>query len=161
MSQHTGKRLAWALVILWTCFIFSFSMQPLEESSRQSSRMQERLEPVVEAIESALGMDLIPDENLHRVVRKAAHFTLFLILGVLVLRAGRISGWSRQRALRTALLWVILTACMDETLQTFIPGRSGEVRDVIIDTVGGLMGMGMLLLFYQSRGLWREFGRKR
>jgi VanZ family protein len=152
MSQETRKRFAWLAVIIWTLLIFSFSIRPLDESSQQSTRVRERLLPVIEAVEEALGMDLIPDDNLHWIVRKMAHFTLFMVLGGLVFRAGRISGRPSGRALLAALLWVVLTAALDETIQTFIPGRSGELRDVVIDTAGGMMGMGVMLLFQRCSG---------
>lgn len=36
-------------------------------------------------------------------------------------------------------------AATDEYHQLFVPGRSGQVRDVVIDTVGGTLGLGAWL----------------
>lgn len=46
-----------------------------------------------------------------------------------------------------ALLICVLYAISDEVHQKFIPGRSGEVRDVIIDTAGASVGISVYLLF--------------
>jgi VanZ family protein len=161
MTLLRQKRLAWLLVIFWTFFIFSFSLQPLEGSSSQSKRVQEHLQPLVEAVEDMLGVELIPDNDLHRAIRKVAHFALFMVLGALSLWAGWYSGWTRKQGFLTAVLWVLAAASVDETLQTFIPGRSGELRDVIIDTAGGLAGMAILLLIGRSVMIWQEFSLKR
>ena len=148
----SDRRIAWALVVVWTCIIFSFSLQPQEDSSRQSSRVQERLQPVVESIEKSLGVELIPADDFHRFTRKSAHFGLFMVLGALALRAGRISGWSGRKAGLFALFWVVAAACADETLQTFVPGRGGQLGDVIIDTAGGLVGMGLVVIAGKMAG---------
>ena len=142
--MHPRKaRLVWLLVIVWTCYIFSFSLQPLEISREQSSRMQERLQPWVEYWEGTLGVELIPEDSFHRVVRKVAHFTLFMILGALVYWACLETGVIPGKAGWRVLMWVVLVATADEVIQTRIPGRSGELGDVFLDTAGGLVGMSL------------------
>jgi len=34
-----------------------------------------------------------------------------------------------------------LYACSDEFHQTFVPGRAGQFKDVLIDTAGALIGL--------------------
>ena len=45
-----------------------------------------------------------------------------------------------------SILLCIIYACSDEFHQTFIQGRSGEIRDVIIDTLGALTGVLVTIL---------------
>lgn len=45
-------------------------------------------------------------------------------------------------ALRIILLGLI-TACLDETIQYFVPGRDGKFADVCVDMVGVLIGTGV------------------
>lgn len=77
-------------------------------------------------------------------VRKAAHMTEYAILALLLL--GMIT---KDRITRKQLLSVICLvaayAATDEYHQLFVPGRSGQVRDVVIDTVGGTLGLGAWL----------------
>lgn len=45
----------------------------------------------------------------------------------------------RKRLLLSIFL-AFLYACTDETHQLFVPGRSGEFKDVCIDTCGAFIG---------------------
>ena len=47
-----------------------------------------------------------------------------------------------------ALVIVFLYACTDEFHQLFIPGRSGEFRDVMVDTCGGIIGLILISINY-------------
>jgi VanZ family protein len=67
------------------------------------------------------------------VLRKLAHVTEYAILGGLLLRAVRHPG--------LALGLAVLYAVSDEIHQSFVEGRHGAPLDVLIDTVGVLLGM--------------------
>lgn len=81
-------------------------------------------------------------------VRKVAHMTEYAILALLLL--GMIT---KDRITRKQLLAVICLvaayAATDEYHQLFVPGRSGQVRDVVIDTVGGTLGLGAWLAVHR------------
>ena len=84
-------------------------------------------------------------------VRKCAHFTIYLILGILV-----ISLLSEYRILNFktvlyTLLIVFLYACSDEFHQLFVSGRSSEIGDVLIDSSGGFIGSYLYYLFRRKR----------
>jgi len=79
----------------------------------------------------------------HHYLRKVGHILGYGMLSLLMLR-----GWSatfgcvRQWMWRTALLaWMgtALVASMDEWHQSFIPSRMGSPRDVLLDSVSGLV----------------------
>ena len=76
-------------------------------------------------------------------VRKAAHMTEYAILALLLL--GTIT---KDRMLAVICL-VAAYAATDEYHQLFVPGRSGQVRDVVIDTVGGTLGLGAWLAVHR------------
>lgn len=74
------------------------------------------------------------------VLRKAAHLTEYAVLGWLLLRALAPNGTTnRQRGL--AVLLSVLYAASDEVHQSFVPGRTAAALDVLIDAVGGLLGV--------------------
>ena len=69
--------------------------------------------------------------SLQFLVRKSAHFSIYMILG-----------------LATSCAVCLLYAASDEIHQLFVPGRSGEVRDVMIDFSGAVLGIALSMLVF-------------
>ena len=75
-------------------------------------------------------------------LRKIDHFTEFTALGVLLCwRAGML-----EKNKAAAFGCDALAACMDETIQIFVPDRGTGIRDVCIDSAGVLTGIVLILL---------------
>ncbi len=75
---------------------------------------------------------------MHHIVRKCAHFTEYFIFSLLILRGLRAG--EKGMHLRWALVTILIVAgyaAMDEYHQSFVPGRTPAVTDVLIDTSGG------------------------
>jgi VanZ family protein len=70
------------------------------------------------------------------ILRKLAHVTVYVVLTLLVYGALRQHMARPTHAWLLALLSATLYACSDEWHQTFVPGRAGTVRDVMIDSMG-------------------------
>ena len=83
---------------------------------------------------------LLIAEKIEYPVRKAAHMTEYAILGLLSFAFYR--GILRKE--KRQFLASLVTACTDEFHQYFVPGRSAEVRDVCIDTLGAFIGLAIL-----------------
>ena len=81
----------------------------------------------------------------HAVVRKLAHFAEYLVLSVLLYRALDGRGFARSTALR-ALALAALCSAVDEFNQSFVVGRTGALRDCLIDTSGAAAGLGLVAL---------------
>jgi len=79
------------------------------------------------------------------IVRKAAHFSLYALLGILWYAP--MYSWTNGAKKSACLSWMAtaLYAVSDEIHQKFVPGRSGELRDVLIDSAGAAVG---ILLVY-------------
>lgn len=80
-------------------------------------------------------------------VRKAAHFTIYSALGFF--SHGFLITYrsiSHNKSYVFALLFVILYSISDEIHQLFIPMRSGQFSDVLLDTLGGILGITVLKL---------------
>lgn len=110
--------------------IFWFSHQNGEESLKQSNFILQYLKDFLEIF----GLD----------VRKLAHFTIYLILG----SSYFLSFKSLDK--NSAVISVTLTflyACTDEFHQGFVPGRGPALKDVLIDTLGGYLGITLIFLF--------------
>jgi VanZ family protein len=100
--------------------------------------------------------------RLHHIIRKCGHFTEYFILSLLILRgirAGRQDariGWALA-----AIAIVAGYAALDEFHQSFVPGRTPAVTDVLIDTIGGIAAQiiaGLVLLWGHVRHKRSEQG---
>lgn len=122
-----------AALLAWTIFIFCRSLKPAESSDLESQWVLELLRK------------LFPFELSMHVIRKLAHFTEFAVLGGLAeLLFGR-----RRRTMLAGLMFSLLTgvviALCDETIQLFVPGRTGQVPDVWLDIAGAFAGAALIL----------------
>ena len=125
------KKISIILVIIWMIVIFIFSNASGELSNLQSEGIVAKL---------ALLIHYTGDINILRVVvRKIAHFTEYLILGILVINACRYNGI--KNIIKLSILICILYASLDEIHQLFIQGRAGKVLDICIDTIGSVSGI--------------------
>ena len=122
------------VLCLWMCVIFLLSHQNGQDSSETSGILLELLKLF------GVGPGSSVQGVLSYLVRKAGHFTEYLILAILFLRTRKGRGSSGRSALY-ALLFVFLYASSDEFHQSFIPGRGPAFSDVLIDTTGGLTGI--------------------
>lgn len=126
--------------------IFNFSAQVAEESQELSSGITE---VIIETVEKIAPDTRINHGVLSHYVRKNAHFSVYLLLGMLVVNALMVSFYERQilkkQKISIAILACIIYAISDELHQTFVPGRGGQVSDVILDSIGA--GIGIYLYF--------------
>ena len=74
---------------------------------------------------------------------KAAHFSVYLVLGVLICLSVVKSGKRRTGipALLFSALLILSLGIADEIHQLFVTNRFGSVGDVIADTLGGSAGI--------------------
>ena len=137
----------WALVIAWMAVIFHFSAQAADDSDRTSGRVVAWLIDHFDRSFSSLS----PEAQLQRMeawsfaVRKLAHFLIFAVLGFLSFAAFSADLPSRK-GFPAALGLGAVRAVLDEVHQSFVPGRSCELRDMGIDFAGVLLGAAFLLL---------------
>ncbi len=85
-------------------------------------------------------------------LRKGVHFGEYAVLCALWFRALR-GRWSLDRTLAAAVAICVLYAVSDEFHQSFVDGRIGTPRDVLIDTVGALVAAALLRLYSQPRSV--------
>ncbi|MBQ2727448.1 MAG: VanZ family protein [Clostridia bacterium] len=138
----------WAAVIGWMALIFSFSMETAAESAETSGGliryfMERYLNGFTELTADEQFMKI---ESVSNFVRKSAHFAVFAVLGLLTCAALRSCDLSSKHAFILASVIGALYAVSDEIHQTFVPGRAGMVRDVLLDTCGVLTGAAALRL---------------
>lgn len=115
----------WILTVLCMAAIFYFSSQPAVQSSGQSS-----------AVTLLLQRLLHTEAITNHMVRKTAHFIEFAGLGFL-------TTWSAYVSFNKMYLGVVIAslyAATDEIHQIFVDGRSCQLTDWMLDTVGIITG---------------------
>jgi len=144
------------LLVIWILVMMSFSSRPATVSAQDSKTFEESfvaLRNELKENDTLISHFKVINMNPKFVVRKAAHVILYTGLSILTV-LGWISIEKRYRTYIIAIMFCTLYACMDEFYQTFIPGRTGLVSDVFIDSIGVLLG---ILLFF----LYIEFGYRK
>lgn len=130
----------WMAVVVWMGVIFYLSHQPGNESSHLSSGISDA---IIQTMQTVLPFISIDEAFFHHLIRKSAHFTAYFLLGMLVVHALKVPF---KKGFIYALVICMLYATSDEVHQLFIPGRSGEVRDVLIDSAGAATGIGVYII---------------
>ena len=135
------------LLVLWMGFIFSMSCENAEKSSNTSGQtIKVVLSTVPEFEKQPEDVKVNIIEELQFIVRKSAHFIGYMILGIpascLILHYENIN-----KKYLLAFLICVIYAISDEIHQLFVPGRSGQVRDVLIDSAGSLLGIIIVMTF--------------
>ena len=122
------------LIAATLAFIWSNSSDSPEDTHEKSDGIVEIFDP----------FDLVSDEDFSFLIRKAAHFSEYALLGaeLFVMRL------LLERSSNTAVpLAVLCTAVIDETIQIY-SDRTSSTVDVIIDFFGGLAGILFLSLIH-------------
>ncbi len=151
---------AWAPAVLWYWEIWRLSDQPAAVSGAVSDGL---LGWVLGLLCPSYAGAAAPArtaavEALSFFERKAAHMFLYFMLALFICLAVSTLRRLRGRRYAVTLALCALLAGLDEYHQTFIPGRSGELRDVLVDTAGAAIG-----LAFPALAAWiiRRKGRSR
>lgn len=143
--------ISWTMVIIMMTVIFIFSAKTANASEQMSMG-------VTQWISKLLGIRLAKAGKfgsslyetlpvIDHYVRKSAHFMEYALLAVLVFRALQIDLKTKKICLFAAT-WAVCSfyAATDELHQFFVPGRSCQIRDVLIDSAGALTGICFCML---------------
>ena len=139
-----GRVLFTAALIGCIWFIFSNSLQIAEVSESSSGRVLGLMQGVLRR----LGLPGAADRLTMHIVRKLAHFSEYMLEGFLLMLCLRVYTRHFFKHVSWPILGGLLTALTDETIQLFVPGRSGQVTDIWIDFSGVMTGLlaGLILL---------------
>ncbi len=152
------KILLWAAVILMSLQIFGFSSRTAPESSNTSEKIANT---IVKVVENVVEIDKAKRDDVFRIihltVRKGAHFAEFALLSLLTFFLARAYGLKVKICVIISLGYCLIFAATDELHQLFVPGRSGQISDVLIDFCGGIfanlcavLGLGIKNVFFRQ-----------
>ena len=160
MQSAWGRALTTMLALGVMLMIFLFSTEPAEKSDITSGRIAERVASMVRPdwrrMEPRTRKAFY--DRIQHVVRKCAHFTEFALLGASLRLC--LESWLGRKRICSLTAWAVATgyAALDESHQLLVDGRSGQWRDVTIDSAGVLTG---ILLTVGALALLRRQWKKR
>lgn len=141
------KYFFWIFSVIIMIMIFCLSSEPSEDSQATSEGFTEKvlmLFPSFQGMAEEIQAEIV--EGVQFTVRKSAHFSIYCALGLSLYSAFLLT-FSKK------LLWLwafgvsFLYSVSDEFHQYFVPGRSMELRDVLIDVSGAFLGILLVMLF--------------
>ena len=141
------------IAIICCIIIFSFSAVPATASTKQSKGLTYNVIKLLNGNKlSERDLEKLT-KKINPVIRKIAHFSIYMILAIftyMFIENLNIKSKSEKERLRKNILYTcifcIIYAIFDEIHQIYVPGRTGKVIDVVIDTLGSCMGIAILLL---------------
>lgn len=131
------------LLLVLYMLIFGFSEQDGETSgsisltlSRYGVELWNRLngKHLSELMQQALA------DYFEHPLRKAAHFAEYAVMGILVSCFLYAFVQSVKKRYICSVVWIFISAALDELHQYFVPGRWASFADVLLDTCGGAVG---------------------
>ena len=137
-------------MIIMMIVIFVFSAMPGDESGNTSGSI---LAVIVQIIEKITGSTITEDTMniMHLILRKCAHFTEYMMLGITTVIALYDRNKKLVRNLLIPLVIAISYAVTDEIHQYFVPDRACAVFDIFIDSCGTFTGIMLSQLFIKIR----------
>lgn len=147
--KHVIRYLLIIAIIILCNRIFNYSAENGTKSSRTSEKVAEFL-----LDNFSNGKEMTPEEkaikisNMQFYVRKCAHFSIYALLGILVMCCTLTFNGEMVYRFDFSTMFCFAYAATDEIHQLFIPGRSGQFIDVCLDTVGALFGVLIILAIY-------------
>lgn len=144
MKQRTKIILSVIPLLIWLIVIFMFSAKPAFESGQQSGALVKILKECLSGVAPKANQSLINWNFVETIIRKAAHFTVYFILGMLSLNLADKIIKNRKSCIITAFIFSVLYAVSDEIHQAFVPGRACRLFDVALDSLGAFIGIMVL-----------------
>ena len=137
------------LIIIWMIVVFCFSNQTAEQSTKLS-------EGIAQKTSKSLKIENNKQKNTETIIRKIAHFALYALGGILMYEHFKTYNIKGKNKIIFSQITGSLYAVTDEIHQIFIPGRSGEVLDVFIDSLGIIAGILLIIIINKKITLEKE-----
>lgn len=139
-----------AALALYLLLVYGHSLMPGDVSSMESGTVLQFLRGLMNAVH-------LPGEALtEHMVRKAAHFLEYTGMGALLFVNFQILVRQRRESFVNMALCSLAIPFVDETIQLFVQGRSGQISDVWLDMAGVWTGILIVWLATGALGIGRR-----
>ena len=129
------------LCVIWLGIIFYNGTREGSISQKSSKEVVKVVSQFVNIPLEKINKPVIKFSDINYYVRKNAHFFQYLVLSMLLCGAVRQFKLNRSSEIFLLLFFLLLFPVLDELIQKYIPGRTSNIFDIIIDFSGGVLGM--------------------
>lgn len=134
------------LVIGIMAAVFLFSSQSGGDSNHLSQGILEHILSFFHISADPLKLD-----QYNLVLRKIAHFSLYFLLGTGAMGFLLTTPLKKKYCFVLSLLFCVLFAATDEYHQFLLGTRNGNALDVLLDSMGAMVGVGVIGVFGKSK----------
>ena len=133
------KTVSYILLIIWMIVIFYFSNQPGNISGDISGGI---IYKTLEFIYNLFSVDTSNLEQLveilHNPLRESMHMFEYFILAILIINV--LKQYNIKNKIIISIMLCFTYAATDEIHQLFIPNRTFQYFDILMDIIGGIIG---------------------
>ncbi len=156
------QRIIFAILTIMTFIaIFIFSNQNGEKSGSTSRTFTRK---IVEILQIDKNLNEIEKEELiansQYIIRKLAHFTIYAIAGINIYGFINTYNIKKSKKIISTFLIGVIYATSDEIHQMFSGGRTPAIKDVCIDTLGVVFGIGVFIVINKIVKCCQEINKK-
>lgn len=146
MSKEKYKQIiSLILIIIWMITVFMFSNQNGDESQKTSNSVTKLIVRILTFNQDITEeQELKSIENLDFVIRKLAHYSIYLLGGILIWGYINTFDIATKRKIMISIIIGVAYAAFDELHQYFIANRSAKIFDVCIDSLGVITGVALM-----------------
>ncbi len=141
-------RIILIISLAWTFYtIFQFSGENATESSERSGSIIINIVNILPATKNLSEnekQEIV--EKVQPIIRKLAHFSIYAYVGVLMMSFASTYQLLLWKKSTISVVTGLLYAISDEYHQSFVPGRSAQWQDVLIDLTGVIVGSIIVLI---------------
>lgn len=138
MKKYINYKLIFVITIMIIIFIFS-------HDSGSTSTIKSNI--FVDGFYNILNFN-INRRLLTKIIRKSAHISLYALLGFSV--SNYLIDFNKKIYINS-ILFILIYSISDEVHQLFIPNRSGSIIDILIDLIGGIIGIILWRIYEEKR----------
>jgi len=137
--QFKKRNIYGIFVIIWMIVIFMFSNQNGTESQGTSDVITNS---IISISDDYFGINISNlKDTISFCIRKLAHFSIYFLGGILIYNFINSFPIKKKYSIIFSIAFGIAYAFFDELHQLFIDGRSGQIRDVLIDSCGVIISI--------------------
>lgn len=138
MKKYINYKLIFVITIMIIIFIFS-------HDSGSTSTIKSNI--LVNGFYNIFNFN-INRRLLTKIIRKSAHISLYALLGFSV--SNYLIDFNKKIYINS-ILFILIYSISDEVHQLFIPNRSGSIIDILIDLIGGIIGIILWRIYEEKR----------
>lgn len=138
MKKYINYKLIFVITIMVIIFIFSHDSGSI--STIKSNILVDRFYNIFNFN--------INRKLLTKLIRKSAHISLYALLGFSV--SNYLIDFNKKIYINS-ILFILIYSISDEVHQLFIPNRSGSIIDILIDLIGGIIGIILWRIYEEKR----------